>query len=121
MAIVASLFDSDSEATAALDALADSKFHDIDTRVFNGDVPDEVGEARVLAIPSASTNSAGVVPSAVLDNWVTELDNEDLSDYFIDEVKKGHAVLVVAKVDEDDAADLEQFFKDHDGRVSEKA
>jgi hypothetical protein len=121
MAIVASLFGSESEATTALDALADSEFHDVDTRVYSGDVPDEVGRVGAAAFPTASTNTAGVLPRGVLDNWITELDNEELSDYFVDEVKKGHAVLVVAKVDEDDAAALEQFFKEQGGRVSEKA
>lgn len=118
MATVASLFGSDAEATEALDALADSQFAEVDTHVYRGDVADDVGEVQPAGVPSGSIPVTEASPQAALDSRLTDLDNEELSDFFVEAVEQGRGVLVVADVDDDDAEALTAFFKEQGGRTS---
>ena len=118
MATVASLFGSQAEATKALDALADSEFDDLETRVYEGDVADDVGEVQPAGAAAGPTPLAEASPQAVLDSRLTDLDNERLSDFFVEAVEQGRGVLVVADVDDDHADALAAFFRDHGGRTA---
>lgn len=118
MATVASLFGSDAEATEALDALANSPFEDVETRVYQGDVADDVGEVHPAGVPAGSTPVGEASPQAAIDNRLTDLDNEELSDFFVEAVEQGRGVLVVADVDDDQAEALAAFFQEQGGRTA---
>jgi hypothetical protein len=119
MTTVVSLFSSSKEATQAMDALMASEFEDADVRVYRGDVPDERGEVKVAGMPAGSTAVAGAGAAAVVDSEITDLGDEELSDFFVDQVEKRGATLVVAEVDDDRADALEAFFQEHGGQTTE--
>lgn len=118
MATVASLFGSQAEASKAIDALADSGFTDVETRVYEGDVADDVGEVQPAGVPAGPTPVTGASPQAAMDNRLTDLDNEELSDFFVEAVEQGQGVLVVADVDDEQVDALTAFFQEHDGRTA---
>jgi hypothetical protein len=118
MATVASLFGSQAEATEALDALADSEFEEVETRVYQGDLSDEVGEVQPTGVPSGSTPVTEASPQAAMDSRLTDLNNEELSDFFVEAVEQGQGVLVVAHVDDERAGGLAAFFEEHGGRTA---
>lgn len=118
MSTVAALFSSQAEASEAIDALAGTRFEDVETTVYEGDVADDVGEVRPAGLPRTGSNLAGAGPQAVLDNVLTGLENEELSSFFVEAVESGQGVLLVAEVDEDDAGDLAAFLQKAGGRTS---
>lgn len=125
MATVAALFGSQAEATKALDALAESQFEDVETTVYEpsqlaGDAGNAISGVETSA---ADTLRAGVVSSAageIAEGLLADLDDEEVSDYFVREVKEHGAILVVANVDDERATALEQFFQDQGGRTTEE-
>ena len=118
MLTVASLFESQSEATEALDALAESPFSEIEYRVYEHNIAREGDEAQVIGLPTTEPNVGGSGPAVILSSAGTNLRDEELADFFRDAVETGSAVLVVAKVEEDRAQALENFFRDHGGRTA---
>ncbi|MDT8307118.1 MAG: hypothetical protein RRC07_14400 [Anaerolineae bacterium] len=119
MSTVAALFSSQAEASEAIGALAGTKFEDVETTVYEGDVADDVGEVRPAGLlAGAGANLGGASPQAILDKVLTGLDDEELSSYFVEEVETGQAVLVVAEVDDEDAVELAAFFQKLGGRTS---
>ena len=119
MTTVATLFSSQAEATAALDAMASTEFEDVETRVYQGDVADDVGEVQPAGLPSPGSDLAGASPQAVLDSRLADLDDEELSDFFVEAVEEGGAVLIVADVDDERADALAAFFRDQGGRTAQ--
>lgn len=119
MKTVASLFETQAEASAAIDALAGSRFEDIEYRVHEGSVRGDGSGVRAIGLPSTEPNIGGSGSVAILDDDTPDLD-EGLSDYFRHAVENGEAVLVVAEVDDDRAAGLERFFREQGGRTSEE-
>lgn len=119
MSTVAALFSSQAEASRAIDALAGTKFEDVETSVYEGDVADDLGEVRPAGmLAGTGSNLGGASPQAILDNVLTGLDNEELSSYFIEAVETGQGVLLVADVDDEDALDLAAFFQKQGGRTA---
>lgn len=119
MRTIASLFQTQAEATAAVDALAGSRFEDIEYQVYEGAVPIEDDGVRAFGIPPNDSDMHGTGVAFFGDNALDDLD-EDLARYFRQAVQGGEAVLVVAEVDDDRAAELERFFRDQGGRTSEE-
>lgn len=113
MITVASLFGSQTEATEALDALANSEFEDVDVRVYEEDVGEEGAGATPVGLPAAASSGIATVP-------VSGLSEEGLSQYFVQAVEMGQGVLVVADVEEERAADLEAFFREQGGQTAEE-
>lgn len=119
MAKVVSLFESQEEATKALDALYASSYESVDAEVIENVSELDYGETGVVApAPNASTGVAGAVdiPGPLQD---TDLDEEEAA-WFARGVQGG-SVLVVAEVDEEDADAVQQLFYEHGGRTYEKA
>ncbi len=119
MTTVASLFQSEAEATEALDALAKTEFEDLDYRVYQRNVADEGGAVVPIGFPNTQPDVGAVTPLAMVGDDLSDLDDEGLSDFFRQAVERGQAVVVVAKVDDEDAANLEAFFREYGGRTSE--
>ncbi|HSM54854.1 MAG TPA: hypothetical protein VK879_01765 [Candidatus Sulfomarinibacteraceae bacterium] len=113
MTTVASLFESQQEATAALDALAQSEFADIPTEVYeNGGEADE--DADVGAVPEPGTSRVLAAPYDV--DLIYGLDQEARS-YFLRKAQQG-AVLVLADVEKERVDDLQAFFEAHGGQTA---
>lgn len=118
MMTVASLFESQAEATEAVDALAQSPFEDVEYRVYEHNMAHESDDVQAIGLPTTEPSVGGAGPVAIVSNVGTKLGNEDLSDFFRDAVENGDGVLVVAEVDEDRAPQLEAFFREHGGRTA---
>lgn len=117
MATVASLFGSQAEATEALDALADTEFADVDTRVFE-EVGPNPAEPDVGAIPHlASSRLSGALDPGV-GEWFADLDDET-AEFFTQQVRSG-GVLLMARVEDERADALESFLQEHGGRTADE-
>ena len=113
MMTVASLFGSQAEATEALDALAESQFEDVDVRVYEEDVDAD----QVDLAPAAHPTAGG---AAIVSAPLSGLQDEAISEYFVEAVESGQGVLVLAEVEEERAADLEAFFREQGGQTAEE-
>lgn len=125
MATVAALFGSQAEATKALDALVETQFEDVETTVYEpSQLAGEAGDAiSGLETSAADTLRGAVVTSAageIAEGLIGDLDDEEVSDYFVREVKERGAILVVANVDDERAGALEQFFQEQGGQTAEE-
>lgn len=111
MATVASLFGTQQEATRALDALASSPFADVDTHVYEPELDEDT------EVPIAGTVLGDLV-APFADTELDDLDEEE-REYFARGYHDGGTV-VVASVDDDEAAELQRFFAEHGGRTSKE-
>lgn len=126
MATVAALFGSQAEATKALDAMAGTEFEEVETTVYDQGKVTDTGvegapEVRVATAPSVRS---GVLPTTlgdIVNKPIGELSDPAVSDYFVREVEKRGATLVVATVDDERADALESFFDEQGGRTTEEA
>lgn len=119
MSKVIALFESQAEATRALDALHAGDYKDIETEVIEDARDMDYGTIGVAApAPNASTGVAGVVaiPDPLQD---IGLDDEEVA-WFAQGIRGG-GVLVVVEVDDEDAQSVERILRDHGGRTFEKA
>lgn len=120
MTTVASLFETQAEASEAIDALAGTGFEDIDFRVYERNVEAEGTDVRAIGLPTSEPNVGGSGAVGIFGGPGGEIDDEGLADFYRDAVESGEAVLVVADVEDDRADDLERFFREHGGRTSEQ-
>lgn len=126
MATVAALFSSQAEATKALDAMAGTEFEDAETVVYEPEEVSDTGaeapaDVRVATAPSVRS---GVLPTNlgdIINKPIGELNDPAVSDYFVREVERRGATLVVAEVDDERADALEQFFDEQGGQTTEEA
>ena len=112
MAVVAGLFDSQAEASAALDALAETEFEDVTTEVYE-QAPDP-DDSNVAAVPDLGTSRILATPYAP--DFLDELDEAERR-FFVQAVRNG-ATLVVAEVDDEQAGALAAFFRERGGRTT---
>jgi hypothetical protein len=117
MATVASLFGSQAKATEALDALADSEFADVDTRVFENVGPNPA-EPDVGAVPHLASSRLSAVLDPRTGEWFEDLDDNE-ADFFIQQVRSG-GVLLLAKVEARRAGALESFLHEQGGQTAEE-
>ncbi|MFW6096650.1 MAG: hypothetical protein ACOC9Z_01170 [Chloroflexota bacterium] len=120
MKTVASLFETQAEASEAIDALAGTGFEDIDYRVYERNVEAEGTQVRAIGLPSTEPNIGGSGAVGIFGGPGDDLGDEGLADFFRNAVESGEAVLIVAEVEDDRADDLERFFRDQGGRTSEE-
>jgi hypothetical protein len=106
MATVASLFGDQLEATKALDALVDSPFAEVPVRVYEPELDADVERET----------AANFVDTAFSDPEFDDLGTEE-REFFARGFRSG-GTLVVAAVDDDQAAALRQFLADFGGRTS---
>ena len=115
MSKIVSLFESQAEATKALDVLHASDYENIEAEVIEDARDMDYGSTGVVApAPNASTGVAGVVgiPDPLQD---IGLDDEEAA-WFAEGVRGG-GVLVVAEVDDEDAGSVEKILRDYGGRT----
>ena len=117
MATVASLFGSQAEATAAMDALAKSEFSDVETRIFEEAGPNPA-EPDVGAVPHMGSARLSAVLDPGVGEWFDDLGDET-AEFFIQRVRSG-GTLLMARVEEERAAALEAFLQEQGGRTAEE-
>ena len=117
MTKVASLFETQADASAAIDALAGSRFEDVEYEVHEGNVPIDDDGVRAFGIPSNDSGMQGTGIAVFGEGTLDGID-DDLAQYFSQAVRGGEAVLVVADVDDDRAPALQRFFREQGGRTS---
>lgn len=115
MPIIAALFDGQAEATQALDALAESRFADVETTVIEADSNEAEGPGFAAAIVPGTSS---VPRAAVLFNVspLNELDIEE-QQFFVAGVRRGGVVVVAEAESDADATELAAFFAEHGGRT----
>lgn len=120
MTRIIGFFDSQEEATRAVDALYSGGYEGVETEVIeNADQVDWGAEGIVAPVTNASTGVAGVIGIPTrLENIA--FDNEEEANWFAEGVRGG-GVLVVAEVDDEDGTEVERVLRTHGGRTFEKA
>lgn len=121
MAVVAALFDSDSDATMAMDKLMHMHLHDVDTRLF-GQREDNTNASPTTVLPLVPNTGAqvgqtgGFLPFAGRIDWLDELDDEAERGFYYEALKEG-GILALAKVDDADAPQVRQLFRQSNART----
>lgn len=114
MVTIASLFDSQAEATKALDALNEKVSAEMDISVF--EKPQEVGDREIVlaAVPynQPASTSATAIPAAV-----SNLDLDDEEAAFFARGVEGGGVLAVVEVDEEHEESIRQVLQEQGGRT----
>ncbi len=128
MAIVAGLFDSEVDATKAMDRLLREGIDGMDTRVINGS--SRTGDTPGVAVPiipntSGGTSQAGMgaqVPAVgavpVSGDWLDEMDKVE-QNFYRDALREG-STLVLAKMHDEDAGRARLIFSTFGGRTYKK-
>lgn len=128
MTVIAALFDSEADATPAMDRLLNAHIDPIETRVLDPKSNDtgQVTGPVIPLIPNTSagyvgagvgTNVGGVVPNAV-GKWLDDMDDVERNFYF-DAYREG-STLVLAKVDDKDASTVREIFRQNGARTYTK-
>ncbi len=126
-AVVAGLFDSEVDATKAMDRLLREHIDDLDTRVINGSARTDAQGPNVVVpiIPNTSggpqqgaVGPAASVPGAVFGDWLNDMDDVERQ-FYSDAVREG-STLAVARVHEKDAQRVQQLFRSFGARTYKK-
>lgn len=125
MTVIASLFESQAEATRALDALAAADIGDVDTRVIESEEEASQGPSSgtIPALDPAAPGPAGAAaPVAGWQSLIMGSDlEEDEADFFIQGVRDGGVLVLVREADEEHEETIEQILRENGGRAYEQA
>jgi hypothetical protein len=123
--VVAGLFDSEVDATKAMDRLLREDIHDMDTHVIDGGSTANASEPGVVVplIPNTSggPQQGGVGPAAsgaYLGNWLNNMDEVEKR-FYQDAVREG-STLALARVPEEHADHVRTIFNTFGGRTYKK-
>lgn len=125
MAVVAGLFDSEADATAAMDKLMRMHLHDLDTRVFGQEERAKRDDSNVVLplVPNTGNGPMGMpggaVPFEGNTGMLNDIRDEEERGFYLEGMKEG-ATLAVAKVDDHDADQVRQLFRQEGARTYEK-
>jgi hypothetical protein len=124
MTTIASLFESQAEATKALDALAAADIDDVDIRVIESE--DEASQGPSSGtIPALNPAQGPVGAAAPAAGWQGLIMGSDLeeeeADFFIEGVRDGGVLVLVEDVDEEQEETVTQILRDNGGRTYEQA
>ncbi len=114
---VASLFETQADASAAIDALGRTDLDGVEIEVYEQSAPVPDAGVRAFGIPPNDSHMHGSAIGFFGENVFDGID-DDLANFLRQAVQNGEAVLVIAEVDDDRAAEMEQFFHEHGGRTS---
>jgi hypothetical protein len=128
MPVVAALFDSQVDATEAMDVLLNAHIKDLDTKVYEtgsrqgmsdtgpGVVVPLVPNTGNSGIGQAGIPAAGVIGAAGLDrDWLNEFDEEERAFYY--EGYREGATLALAKVHDEDVEKVRSVLSQHNSRT----
>lgn len=121
MAVVAGLFDSEADATDAMDRLLRSHIDDLDTRVVSGrgDTSDVRPPIAFPAIPNTGGvmggGSAAGVPVPIDPDWFRGMGDVE-QEFYYGGLREG-ATLALARVRDEDANRVRQLLRDFGART----
>jgi hypothetical protein len=127
MPVVAALFDSQADATEAMDVLLNAHIKDLDTKVYETGSRQGMSDSGpgvvVPLVPSTGSGmgqpgmpAAGALGAAGLDRgWLNELDEEERAFYY--EGYREGATLALAKVHAEDVGKVRQVLGQHNCRT----
>ncbi len=129
MAVVAGLFDSEVDATKAMDRLLRENIHDLDTQVIDGSAKTNTGTPNVTIpiIPNTSGGpsqggvaSGGAGPAIVgtFGHWLDRMDDVERK-FYEDAVREG-STLALAKVHDEDEGKVRLIFQTFGARVYDR-
>jgi hypothetical protein len=131
MAVVAALFDSQADATEAMDILLRANIKDLDTRVYETGSRSGMGETGpdviVPVVPNTGGGgigqpgipAVGLVGAAGLDrDWLKEFDDQERAFYY--EGYREGATLALAKIHDEDVEKVRQMMRQHNARTYTK-
>ncbi len=122
--VVAGLFDSEVDATKAMDRLLRENIKDSDTRVIDGSSAARAAQtgANIPIIPNTSggPQQSGVGPAAAgayFGDWLNDMDRVERH-FYEDAVREG-STLALARVPDDQADQVRQLFRTFGARTYE--
>jgi hypothetical protein len=128
MTVVAALFDSQVDATEAMDVLLRAQIKDLDTKVYETGSRAGMGETGPDVIVPVVPNTGGggigqpAIPAAGLAgaggldrDWLNEFDKEERAFYY--EGYREGATLALAKVHDADVEKVRQVMSQHNART----
>lgn len=126
MAVVAGLFDSDANATEAMDKLLRAGFKDLETRVVEPGTYTGEGSGVVSIIPNTAGSGTGmpggVVPAAMGGtgrvDWLDEMDEVDRA-FYLEGLKEG-ANLALVHVHDEDVQQVRALLRSYGARTHVK-
>jgi hypothetical protein len=129
MAVIAGLFDSEADATRAMDRLLREDIHDLDTHVIDGGTRGSTGapNVNIPIIPNTSgglsqggiaPTGAGAAPVGSFGHWLDDMD--DVERHFYEDALKEGSTLALAKVPDDAANQVRLIFQTFGARVYDK-
>lgn len=127
--VVAGLFDSEADATKAMDRLLREHIDDMDTRVIDGgasNAANSQGEGGVIPlIPNTSAGGgpqqSGIGPAAAgayFGSWLNDMN--DVEKHFYQDAVKDGSTLALAKVPDQYANRVRQMFRSFGARTYDK-
>ena len=128
MTVIAGLFDTEADATPAMDRLLQENIEPLETRVLDprsNDTGQNPG-TYIPLIPNTSGgesgsgygSNAGAAVLAVASNWLNEMDDVERN-FYIDAYREG-STLALAKTDEKDAGRVRELFRQFGAQTYEK-
>lgn len=124
MKVIAGLFDSELDATNAMDRLLRQNFKDMDTRVIEAGQNTNPAEPGVVVpfVPNTGDTGAGMgatVGLAALGaarGWFDELDDDVERAFFLEGMREG-STLALARVQDEDAPRVRQLLRSFGART----
>lgn len=128
MAVVAGLFDSEADATPAMDRLLGEHIDPIETRVLDPRSTDtsQAPGTVVPLIPNTSAgesgagfgSGAGAFALAGINDWLNEMDRVERN-FYSDAYREG-STLALVRVDDKDAPHVRELFRQFGARTYER-
>ncbi len=129
MAIIAGLFDSEADASKALDRLSREDLPGVDTRVINGSARTNASNPNITVpiIPNTSgglaetglgTEAPAVGGIPAFGDWLNDMNDVERK-FYQDALREG-STLALAKVDEKDAGKVRLIFQTFGARTYKK-
>ncbi len=131
MAVVAGLFDSEADATKAMDRLLREDIKGLDTHVIDGgarrDASNGMPNVSIPIIPNTSggISQGGIAPgggpaaaAGSLGDWLNDMD--DVERHFYEDAVKEGSTLALARVPDDKEGQVRLIFQTFGARVYDK-
>ena len=131
MKVVAGLFDSDANATNAMDKLLRANIKDLDTHVIEAGQntnPTGANTGGIPVIPNTGGTGSGMAGSGAIpmagaifgaNDWLDDVDDETERAFYFEGMREG-ATLALARVHDEDVDKVRQLLSSHGARTYTK-
>ncbi len=125
MAVVAALFDSDADASAALDRLLNNdRFKDVETRVVTPGTSNPTTGTVFPVVPMTGSGEGtpgawapvGIIGGGVFGDWFGNTDEAE-QNFYQDAMREGSTLAMVAVDDDDEAVEVRRLLSSYGART----